>query len=352
MSTGDKKINILLTVDTEAHRGSNPVKDWMYGKFEGKEYGVPLIMDICEQYGIKAIFFIDVPEAWTWGDKIIQEVGNKVFQRGHDLQLHIHSNHITKQPRLFLWEYNYNEQFKIIEESIKKFKEMWGKYPIAFRAGKYGANYNTLDILSDLGIKMDFSMFYNQKWCGLNNPPLTINNPKKYKNVIEVPVTIFKSFDILGIKRFDAISIDDVPFLEFKKVFEEIMKRERPRVITLMLHSFSFIKRDKNGNLKEVNKRAIARTKKILEILSQQNNISFITASELWQKIKEDNLSNENGDNFIPEVRNKFFQYFFTIRRAWSIFGKNKKATFFILLNIGGLIILWVLLASFIKSIF
>ena len=100
----EQKINILLTVDTEAHKGSNPVKDWIYGEFKGKEYGIPLIMNICEQYGIKATFFIDVPEAWTWSDKIIQEVGNKILQRGHDLQLHIHPDHITKQPKLFLWE--------------------------------------------------------------------------------------------------------------------------------------------------------------------------------------------------------------------------------------------------------
>lgn len=343
-----KKIYILLTIDTEGHRGNTPVAEWIYGKYKGKEYGINKIMDICDALNIGASFFLDIAEAWTWGDKVIRQIGTTILNRNHDLQMHLHPDHFTKSNRLFLHNYNYEEQRQILQTCLDKFIQLFEYKPIAFRAGKYGANYDTLNILSGLGIKQDFSMFYNQKWCDLNNPPFTINNLKKYKNLIEVPVTVFKSFDIFGIRRFEAISIDSISPAEFKKFFKKIIEKNKPRIIVLMLHSFSFIKMDKKGDIKRIDKSAIKRTKKILKILSQKNNISFITTSELWQKIKENNLLNDKVD-FIPEIKNKFLQYLFTFRRAWGIFGQNKKATLFILLNFALLILVLFLLLLIIK---
>ena len=347
-----EKINILLTVDTEAHKGNNPVAEWIYGEYQSKEYGINKIMDICDALKIKAVFFLDIAEAWSWGDRIIREIGENILNRWHDLQMHIHPDHFTKDKRLFLYEYSYAEQKRIISVCLDKFIQLFKYKPVAFRAGKYGANYDTLDILSNLGVKEDFSMFYNQKWCDLNNPPLTVNSPKKYKDIIEIPVTVFKSFDIFGIKRFDAISIDDVPFFEFKKIFEEIMKKGEPKVITLMLHSFSFIKRDKNGDLKGVNRGAIGRVEEMLNFLTQQETLSFVTAKEVWEIFNKKDLSVFKKVEFIPSIKNKFFQYMFTLKRANGIFGTNKKATIFILLNTIGLIVFLFLFIRFIKYIF
>lgn len=98
---------VLITIDTEAHRGRDPINDWIYGRYKGKEYGIEKIMDLCERFGFKAVFFLDVAECWTYGDEIIKEVGEKILSRGHDVEMHIHPDHFTKDgERLFLFQYN------------------------------------------------------------------------------------------------------------------------------------------------------------------------------------------------------------------------------------------------------
>ncbi len=332
------KVHVLVTVDVEAHRGCNPVDDWIYGRHGDEEFGISRIMDICERWGVKATFFLDVAEVWTWGEAAIKQVGVRILERGHDLQLHVHPDHITNGPR-FLWEYDYNEQLEIITRSIETFEKLWKKHPLAFRAGKYGANYDTLQALCAAGIKADFSMFYRNRWCGLNDPPLTINNLKCYGDLIEVPVTVFKSFDLLGIKRYDSIALDAVSRYEFKKVFAEMMRKERPEVVVLMLHSFSFIARDSDGNLKGVRTRVIRRVDEFLGFLMRQKKLSFTTAEGLLRVTHNGgrvSLFEEN--DAVPMIRNRALQYLFTIRRASYLFGRNTRATVFVLFTTGVLI--------------
>jgi len=336
----NKKIYVLVTVDVEAHRGCNPVEEWIYGRYKGEEYGISKIMDICDQCGVKSTFFIDVPEVWSWGQSVIQEVGRKILERGHDLQLHVHPDHITKEPRLFLWEYNYREQKEIIKKSVQEFEILWGRRPIAFRAGKYGANYDTLDLLSEIGVKTDFSMHYNNRWCGLNGPPLTINRLKRYKDIVEFPVTVFKSFDFFGIQRFDSISMDGTYLYEFEKIFQEIVSNKKPTVVVLMLHSFSFVKRNRDGNLTGINRQALIRVEKMLKYLAIQKDLKLVRISDMENELHVNNeFIFRNGD-YIPIIKSKLLQYFFTLNRAKRLFGKNKKATIFVSMNIGAMIAL------------
>lgn len=341
-----EKIIVLITVDTEAHRGKNPINDWIYGYYKGEEYGINRIMDICEQFNFKATFFLDIAECWTYGDEVIHKIGQRIIERGHDLELHIHPEHFTKdREKLFLWQYTYQEQINIISSCIKKFQELFNKYPIAFRAGKYGSNYDTLEILNQLDIKFDLSMFYQNGWCKLNKPVLAINNPVKYKNLIELPVSVFESFNFLGFKRVDSISLDGCSFLEFRNIISDVVLKKNPRVVVLMLHSFSFIKRDKKylGDLKGVNWDILKKVEKELRLLVDLKNeglIEVLTIQDFFRHIKQERIIIKENEEYIPSSGNVIFQYIFTLKRSLGLFGKNKRATLFIILNlIGGILI-------------
>ncbi len=74
---------------------------------------------------------------------------------------------------------------------ISKFLE---KKPKAFRAGKYGANRDTLDILVENGYLCDFSEFVGQRWCQIE-PPVAYNKATRLSSgLLEFPVTSYKKF--------------------------------------------------------------------------------------------------------------------------------------------------------------
>lgn len=110
------KKKVIFTIDVEGHIGTDPVDKLIYGKIDGKSYGIELIMDICDQYDIRALFFVDVAEAFHYGEKKIADVISTIRKRGHDVGVHIHPDHMCDKNNLFLSKYSINEQEKIIEK--------------------------------------------------------------------------------------------------------------------------------------------------------------------------------------------------------------------------------------------
>ena len=160
--------DVLLTIDTEGPRGSDPIKYQVWGDVDGENYGIPKIIECCDRCGIKGLFFVDIPEVWDYGYEKVEKVIHYIIDRGHDVGVHIHLHHFPGENRQFLYEYSREEQRKIIQDCTDIYQKITGKRPYSFRAGKYGANMETLEILQELGYKYDFSEFYSNKWCGIN----------------------------------------------------------------------------------------------------------------------------------------------------------------------------------------
>lgn len=324
------KLYIAITVDTEGHKGKNPIDNLVYGKIGREKYGIELIMDICENYGVKAVFFVDLAAAWDFGAKKIKRVIDTITHRGHDAQVHLHPDHMAEQERLFLWEYSRNEQASMIEKCLSRYREFTGHEAIAFRAGKYGANYDTLDILSQYGTNLDFSQFYKQRWCGLNNPSYTVNSIRKYKNTWEIPVTVYKSFDLLHVQRFDKIDLNTITTGEFKKVIRSFQKNDQPMVITFFMHSFSFLKRSAGDNLIKPNWREIKKFRKILSFIKSEPDVEVVTTPRILELIGGGELC--RNKDFVPAIRGYFYMIYYNTRRALRIFRTNTKARVFLII--------------------
>ena len=185
---------LIITIDTEVGEKAKSVKDgfdkFVMGKIGNEYYGIPKIVDIFDQFGFKAEFFVDVYEYKYFGEEKYKNLCTFLHEKGHGVQLHTHPGYAYDTNRINMHEYSLEEQIKIIAEGKELITKWIGKSPIAHRAGNYGADNNTLTALEANSIKIDSAFFYGQDNCKIQLS--TINDPVFYNDVLEVPITVIK----------------------------------------------------------------------------------------------------------------------------------------------------------------
>lgn len=320
---------VLITIDTEGHIGNDPVKHLIWGLTDhGNEYGINHIMDICDQFNAKVLFFVDIAEAWDYGKDKISEVIKHIRKRGHDVGVHIHPDHMANKSKKFLWEYNKVEQYEIIKKCTVLFKEVTGESPVAFRAGKYGANMDTLDILNELGYRYDFSQFYSQKWCKLD-PKIALVSPQRYINLIEMPVTIFKSFQVGSMKRYDKVDAI-MNSSEYKHIMNNISRADNYKIISLFYHSFSMLHWRGNPNSPRLNKKEEKKFINSLKYVHESKLFEFVSLDQLDNFSLDTNTSNDTIENIVS-TKGFLRQLWYLFNRAYSIRKTNRKAKILII---------------------
>ena len=266
----------IVTVDTEGHIGDDPVRRLIWGETtDGIQCGIPLIMNLCDEVGAKALFFLDFAEAWHYGEGKIAEVAKYIVERGHNVGVHIHPDHMADPKRMFLHEYSYEEQYSIIKECTNLYRKILGKPPISFRAGKYGANYDTLNILAELGYRADYSEFYGyNKWCGIQ-PPVTGDETIRMNNdLIEVPTMSYENHFGKLFHRYDKLDIE-MPLREQQYVLDLLLKSENINTIVMFIHSFSLINWKRDPNNPCINKQTITKMKRMLSTVATSDLLCF-----------------------------------------------------------------------------
>lgn len=251
-------INVFITVDTEhsiggAFRDSRfkPVgnEKRIYGGIGDRYYGIPLMMDIAERYGIRLTFFVEVLNKYYFGKDETREVCDSILKRNHDVQLHIHPNYLNftlPDPRKMYYSdlignYSLSRQIELIEEAKETLVDFGSPNPIAFRAGCFGANLATLEALEKTGFLLDSS--YNKAYLGSSCllPDANINDLVFMEGIWEFPITNFIEHIPFRKRRLKPLDINGVSFEEMAFVLKKA-KSEGPNNITIILHSFSFIK--------------------------------------------------------------------------------------------------------------
>ena len=258
-------VNIYITVDTETSLGGawtssnlRPVAPELsvLGRIGPDLYGVPLIMDILEEYDLRATFFTEVLARDVVGPSELAEAYASIKTRGHDPQLHLHPvfhfYHLVRQgvmcreelpPRMdLIGGLPLEMQLDLLQRGCSIFRDIFGAIPTAFRAGCYGASMPTLEALEKTGIFYDssFNAAYLDSTC-LMGPRKATNMPWRSGKVWEIPVTTFETgaWRPRGLKPLE---VSAVSLMELQQVLTQAEKLGQHTVI-VMLHSFSFLKR-------------------------------------------------------------------------------------------------------------
>lgn len=167
---------IYLTIDTEysaalakgpgAIRQADNFARAISGTAENGEVGIFHQMDVLERHGHRAVFFVDPLPALVWGTQAIADIVGPIVSRGHDVQLHCHTewlelagpdNPLGARVGDNMADFTLAEQATILEIARDTLRAAGAPAPVAFRAGNYGANDDTLRALALVGIGYDSS---------------------------------------------------------------------------------------------------------------------------------------------------------------------------------------------------
>lgn len=289
------KTYLVLTVDTETDFLNNrviPVSKMIYGEVEGHQFGITKIMDICDKYNSKATFFLSTFETRVLGEEPIRKVCRAISSRGHDVQLHTHPKWITNKR--FMHSHSLQEQLDLLIHGRRMMTQWLGQPPIAHRSGGFGADNNTLSALKQTGFNID-SSFLSAPNCKLRHTfkPNTVQlSPEK---IIQLPVTEFAQFDFFGFRPVKPFDINANTLDELKFVLSTT-KSQNGRIITLLMHSFSFLRRNKDRTRFSVNWEDILKFERFLQLVANDNHIETITVSQFFHlhNLHHDLFTNES----------------------------------------------------------
>ena len=168
-------LDVLITIDTEVY----PIdKNWrasclstdirrdIYGETPRGSFGVAYQLEVFRRNGVKAVFFLECLHAscdWV-GASPLKDLVQLIYSYGQEVQLHLHPEWVPYLPGLpvhdrgyLLTNYSEDEQYRLIDIALSNLVKAGANPPIAFRAGDYAANNDTLRALKRAGLTYDTS---------------------------------------------------------------------------------------------------------------------------------------------------------------------------------------------------
>ncbi|MFZ5725183.1 MAG: polysaccharide deacetylase family protein, partial [Pseudomonadota bacterium] len=142
------------------------------GRCRDGDFGIVFQMDMLERYGLKGVFFVDPMPALVHGPSIVRDIVAPIVARGHEVQLHIHTewlafarfNPVGRLTGRNIGDFPLAAQKKLIGLAADMLVRAGAPDPVAFRAGNFGANDDTLRALAALGFAYDSS--FNGAYVG------------------------------------------------------------------------------------------------------------------------------------------------------------------------------------------
>jgi hypothetical protein len=205
-------LNVFITVDTEIWprhpdwRSAGLDRDYLRdigGRTDAGDFGIAFQMDLLNRHGLKGVFFVEALFASEAGPECLKRMVGLIQDAGHEVQLHVHTEWLAwfSQP-LFDGKQGQNircfsesEQTLILERALENLRSSGARNVCAFRAGNYGANFDTLRALHSNGLRFDtsYNACYLDSTCGLGlGDPLL--QPREIHGVVEVPVSFFRDW--------------------------------------------------------------------------------------------------------------------------------------------------------------
>lgn len=280
---------LYLTIDTEysvaafkklgrTARAENFASS-IAGETRDGAVGIFYEMDVLERHGLKAVFFVDPMPALVWGVDAVAEVVGPIVARGHDVQLHLHSewlefagegNPVPGRTGRDIKNFSLDEQHKLLSYARDALVAAGAPPPVAFRAGNYGANDDTLRALARLRIHYDSSHCpgISASDCAIS---IGVNDrdPCEHCGVIEVPIGCIEG-PHGGLRHFQLTALTTTEIVAALRYAAE----QRLPSITLVSHSFELLSRDRQ-KINHIVKRRFERLCAALETMPSVSTATY-----------------------------------------------------------------------------
>ena len=215
--------------------------------------GIGYQMDVFDRQGLKAVFFVDPMPALLWGTAAIEDVVRPILERGHDVQLHLHTewlelagaaNPLGTRTGRNIKDFTFEEQCSLLEYAARILVAAGAPSPVAFRAGNYGANDDTLRALATVGLRYDTSHCPGiaPSACAIR---LSSDDriPVEHCGLVEVPIGC-----IAGSWRGGSLRHAQVTALSAYEMIAAVAHSQQEGIdyFTLVSHSFELLSRDRS----------------------------------------------------------------------------------------------------------
>jgi len=269
--------DVLITVDTEMTsslhrkglRATENVASSIFGRTSSGEFGVGWQMERMDEHGLKGVFFVDPMPALVYGEALLADIVGPILARGHDVQLHIHtewlewarSSPVGERRGRNIGDFSRADQLVLLRLARELIERAGAPLPIAFRAGNFGANDDTISVLTELGIAWDSSVNadYLGRECRVSFDAER-HMPIVHGGLIELPVSglndrpgHFRPAQICAISRWEMRAALDHAVQDGHALFN------------IVTHSFEMLSRDRQRPNRAVTGRFEALCRKIAD---------------------------------------------------------------------------------------
>ena len=263
---------VFLTVDTEfawRHHAAGLDLPSIYDRsLEPAGVGIGYQLDQLARHDLKACFFVDPMPALVYGLKPVARVVETILAAGQEVQLHCHpgwaaaaSDDRAGRGRDRCNQYSLHEQADLLAGASELLVAAGAPPPLAFRAGSYAANDDTLAALAGLGFIYD-SSHNGADPGGIGLSPRVIAPVER--GLIEVPVTVIEDAPG-GLRTFQICALstgESCDALEHAAISGHA-------AVTVVSHSFELANRAGTG----VNRVHVRRFEALCTVLAEMRGI-------------------------------------------------------------------------------
>lgn len=263
--------SLLITVDTELssslHRGGASVQDnvarSIWAETPDGAFGIGWQMDLLDRHGLKGVFFLDPMPALVHGRDFLGAIVGAIVSRGHEVQLHIHTewlewvdnSPVGGRRGRNIGDFALDDQITLLRLARTLLEEAGAPPILAFRAGNFGANDDTLRALATIGILWDSSVnpAYLGRECAIGMAADQIAPARRF-GMAELPVSGIA--DRPG--GFRPAQICAMSTAEMRAGIRHAVK-EAQDAFVIVTHSFEMLSRDR----RRPNRAVIARFERL-----------------------------------------------------------------------------------------